>query len=143
VPADHLAAEALIVARLQAQVPALTRVYGLGELAQLDEASQTVPSAHVIYQGESFEGEAGRGAKQKVLQTWLVVIAIDSAVDPVTGSGARASAGSLMSQVITALAGYELATGFRPCKRVNAPAPAYAGQFAYFPLAFEVGFIGG
>jgi len=131
------------VARVKDQVPELRQVYTVGQLAQVDEASQAVPAAHVIYDGERFGAGAGQGAAQKVVQDWLVVLAVDSAVDALTGSGARASAGTLIGKLITALAGYQLSADFRPCKRVQAPKPAYNGSFAYFPLAFEVGFVGG
>lgn len=140
---DHLAAEALLVARLKDQVPEFRAVYTAGELAQVDEATQIVPAAHVIYDGERFEDEAGKGAARKVTQTWLVVVAVESASDPVTGAGARASAGVLMQKAINALAGHKLGEGFRECRRADAPRASYSGPFAYFPLAFEVSFIGG
>lgn len=140
---DYLEAEGLIIARLQAAAPSFRAVMGVGELGQVDEATQIVPAAHVIFQGEAFApSKGGHGAAQVVTQRWLVIVAVESARDPLSGSGARASAGTLIGEVIEALSGYELKTGWRPMARVPALGPAYEGSFAYFPLAYDVTFTG-
>lgn len=140
---DHLAAEALLIAKIKEAIPEFRAVYGAGELAKIGEVSLTTPSAHVIYDGEHFIGDAvGHGKKQMIGQTWLVVVSINSSRDPVSGGGARASAGTLIQQVIETLAGYQLADEYRPLMRVNPPKPAYNGNFAYFPVAFELRFPG-
>lgn len=140
---DHLAAEALLIEKIKADIPEFRAVYGAGELAKIGEVSLTTPSAHVIYDGEHFVGaDVGDGEKQMIAQTWLVVVSINSKRDPVSGAGARASAGVLIQQVIRTLAGYKIGEGFKPLKRANPPRPAYNGDFAYFPVAFQLHFVG-
>lgn len=140
---DHLAAEQLIIAKIKEAIPEFRAVYGAGELAKVGEVSLTTPSAHVIYDGERFIGsDAGHGTQQMISQTWLIVVSINSSKDMVSGAGARASAGTLMQRVIDTFAGYKLADGFRPLKRANPPKPAYSGSFSYFPVAFNLEFVG-
>lgn len=137
---DHLVAEGLLKARLAAQLPT-TRIYTLRDLATISESAQFVPSLHVVYNGETLADEAGRAEARVITQTWLVIVAVDSSVDPIASPAT--AAGTLIQSTINALAGYKLGAGLKECRRVNAPAPAYSGSFAYYPLAFEIDFIGG
>lgn len=140
---DHLAAEQLLIAKIKADIPEFRAVYGAGELAKIGEVSLATPSAHVVYEGEHFIGsDAGNGLKQMISQTWFVVVSINSARDQISGSGARGSAGVLIQKVIDTLAGYKLGEGMKPLKRVSPPKPVYNGSFAYFPVAFQLHFVG-
>lgn len=141
--ADYLAAEALIIARLTAQVPELRAVLGAAELDGLAEAQQQTPNAQVLYEGDALPGaegsRAGNAAAQVVLQRWLVIVCVRNRRDAKAGAGARQAAGPIVSKVIAALQGHQLSTDFRALRRITPPrsAPGYSAGFAYFPLAFE------
>ena len=97
----------------------------------------------MIYDGEHFVGsDAGNGSEQMISQTWLIVVSINSSKDMVSGAGARASAGVLIQKIIDTFAGYKLGPGFKQMKRANPPRPAYSGSFAYFPVSFDLHFVG-
>lgn len=136
---DYLAAESAIVAQLKDRV-ANVHILSAAELAGVPQKGQVTPAVHVIYGGDQVPtASADRGYSgkpQKVLQKWLAVIAVRNAGSQVTGEKQREQAGPIISQVIAALAGFEAGKGFGPMMRINAPAPAYNGTFAYFPLQF-------
>lgn len=140
---NHLALEALLIARLKSAVPDFRDVLGMADLAAMQESSQTAPAAHVIYQGDSIPSgsSAGQGTAQVVVQSWLVVVAVRNARDTRGGTDARAEAGVLLTDTIKALSGWQAAPEFRPMVRVNAPRPGFNAGFAYFPLAFEARFV--
>lgn len=140
---NHLALEALLIERIKSAVPEFRDVFGMADLAAMQESSQVTPAAHVIYQGDAIpsSNSAGQGTAQVVLQTWLVVVAVRSARDTRGGAGSREEAGPLIAAVIKALSGWQPAPEFRPLGRVNAPRPGFNAGFAYFPLAFEARFI--
>lgn len=141
---NHLALEPLLIARLKSAVPGFRAVMGIADLESIPGASQTVPAAHVIYNGDTLpggEGRAGQGSAQVVVQSWLVVILVRNLRDALGGSAARSDAGLLLTDTIQALSGWQAAPEFRPLVRVNAPRPAFNAGFGYFPLAFEARFI--
>jgi hypothetical protein len=141
---DWLAAEVLIINRLKAEVGAYVRdVLGARELAALSESQQPSPSLHVIYDGEDLSvSSGGHGEARIVEQFWLVVVAVESASEIVTGEGERLSIGRLMSRVIRALSGHQLSADFRKMERRPAPQPAFATPWAYYPMLFGVKFAG-
>ena len=142
---NHLALEPLLIARLKAEVADFRAVLGMADLASMQEAGQTTPAAHVIYQGDTLPGgdsRAGQGAVQMVVQTWLVVVAVRNVRDTVGGGAAREEAGLLITLTLKALSGWA-APGYRPLVRVNAPRPGFNAGYAYFPLAFEARMITG
>lgn len=135
---NHLALEALLIERIKSAVPEFRDVFGMADLAAMQESSQVTPAAHVIYQGDAIP--SGSNTSQKltlVEQTWLVVVTVRSARDTRAGSGAREEAGGLISRVIEALSNWQPAPEFRPLVRVNAPRPGFNAGFGYFPLAFK------
>lgn len=136
--ADYLAAEALIIARLQAQI-ANTPVLSAADLAGVEETKQVTPALHVLYLGDRLIDAQGRGRAQTVAQTWMVVVAVRNARDQGKGKEARGTAGPFIDSVLSALSGWAPSISHSELARVNAPArPLYgAGGYAYFPLAFE------
>ncbi|ATG73679.1 hypothetical protein AN401_07250 [Zobellella denitrificans] len=144
--ADYLAAEGLIVTRLEAQ---LADVAGLkilrpADLAGVAELAQHTPAVHVLYGGDvvSTPPTVDQGNYQPLRQRWLVVLAVRNATrtggGQLTGQQVRESAGPLLSQIIAALGGWRPGQGYGPLVRVAAPAPAYRpGGYGYFPLQYE------
>jgi len=135
---DYLAAEPLIIQRLKDQVANLP-VLSAADLADVAEAKQITPAAHVLYGGDRLADSAGRGAAQAWAQLWWIIVAVRNARDQGKGGEVRKTAGPLLLSVIKALSGWEPDKDHGPLKRVNPPTrPAYSkGGFAYFPLAFE------
>lgn len=136
--ADYLVVGGLIVQRLREQVPELQLVEQLQDMDNIEERLQARRvGALVIYDGDRLGDTAGRGAAQVVHQRWLVVLAVRNARGADTGAGARATAGPLLSVVLTVLSGWQPSDAHRPLARVAAPRPGYSPAFAYYPLAFE------
>ena len=136
---NHLALEPLLIARIKAAVPGFRAVLGMADLASMQEAGQTTPAAHVIYQGDAYPPGAGSSTRL-VEQTWLVVVAVRNVRDTVGGSAAREEAGVLISQVLTALSGWRCAPEEKPLTLVTPPRPGFNAGYAYFPLAFKFSF---
>lgn len=135
---DYLAAEPLLVARLESELDASVAVKTAEELAGLDELSQKTEAVYVIYDGDSPGGNAGDGSRAVMKQRWMTVVAVRNR-NTLDGEKARRKAGELMAAVNTALAGYKLGQGFLPIIRVGATPPGYSDTYGYFPIAFEVG----
>ena len=141
---DHLMAEPLLIARIEDQVPDLRAVLSAADLAGVKAASQVTPAVHVLYGGDDVptrEGDRGwTGKPQKILQRWMAVVAVRNARTQRTGAAAREDAGPLLSQLIGALAGFQLDPALGPLKRIPAPQPAYDAGFAYFPTLWTTEF---
>lgn len=136
---DYLAAEPLIVARLESQVTGV-KVLTAADLAGVKEAAQVTPAVHVLYGGDRLADSVGHGIAQTWAQIWWVVVAVRNARNQGKGREARKAAGPYIAQVFQALTGWQMSsTDHGPLKRVNPPGgPVYSpGGFAYFPLAFE------
>lgn len=139
---NYLELEPLIVARIEAQVPGLRKVFGMAELATIRErAVQFSPCACVVYDGDSVPaGEAARGGQgvaQAVLQRWVVWLIVRNVRDGKDGAAARTDAGPLLSLLIKALAGWTPTPPFRPLRRGNAPRPLFEDGAIHFPVLFE------
>jgi hypothetical protein len=135
--ADYLAAEALIIQRLQSQVPGM-KALSAADLADVAEAKQTTPAFHVLYHGDRLVDAQGRGQAQAVAQRWMIVITVRTARDQGKGGAARNTAGPHLDAALKALSGWEPDQSHGALRRVAAPRPVYSkGGFAYFPLAFE------
>tara|TARA_R110001583_G_scaffold63498_2_gene185819 strand:- start:938 stop:1417 length:480 start_codon:yes stop_codon:yes gene_type:complete len=140
--ADYLAAEDLMIARLEKALTDIERLKVLSpaELADISQAAQHTPALHVIYAGDRVPGgnATDRGNYHVLTQRWLVVVAVRAPQTQSSGRAARGAAGPIISRVIQALSGWRLGVGFGPLVRINAPGPAYRkGGFGYFPLQFE------
>ena len=131
---NYLAAEPLIVARLQEQVTGATVSSSWG-MPAIRESHDLPPSVIVFLEDDAPGAVADSGAAQKVEQTWLCLVVVRDA---------EADAGSLISKVIRAMAGWKPAgSGFSVFKRVKSGySPDYSpnGIF-YFPLAFATSFV--
>ena len=129
---DYLFAEGRLKAALEALKPeGLKQVYNATDLADVEERSQMVPAAHILYWGDVV-GTSAQGATQNhVTQTWVVVLAVKLRRD-------GAHPGQLLAKLIRAVQG--ISSGqFGTFKRVTAPTrPGFRNGFGYYPLAFNV-----
>lgn len=138
-PTSYLAAEDLIVARLQALLPAGVRVLTMRDARQGATYRDIIPDAgavSVIYGGDEAVQAAARGAASAIAQRWHVTVMVNNARDPKSAAGARSTAGPLLLAVFRALGGWRPDTAFTELAQVAAGAPDYDPPFAAFPLAF-------
>lgn len=140
--ADYLAAEALIVARLQEALADLPRlkVLTVADLAGVQQQAQHTPAVQVLYAGDQVPGGAAtdRGNYHALRQRWMAVVAVRSVRRQASGQAAREQAGPILSRTLQALAGWRPGQGYGPLVRINAPAPVFRpGGYGYFPLQFE------
>jgi hypothetical protein len=125
---DWLSAGALIKTRVTAQVAGLARV---DIVSGVEEAARIVKddkSCFVAWGGDSTIDSAGHGAVAKAAQRWIVMIAVRPGQTP----------GALLSKIITALSGYELSDSFDGLRFSGGSAAVYTGDFALYPLNFEL-----
>ena len=132
--------EALIVARLVERLKGaglVKFVYDTREYGAVEEESQLVPAAAVIYNGYRTGDAVGQGAVQAVQQEFLVVVVTRSSKQTLRASGAKASAGEIFHAAIQALTGWKPAPGVRRLTLTDAPGAGYSDAgFAYLPIAF-------
>ncbi|MDH5757896.1 MAG: hypothetical protein OEZ55_14655 [Nitrospinota bacterium] len=132
-PYDYFTAQQAIASRLMEQIPSLQSAIGSGR--GLDPAIRR-PAAAVFHEGHE---PLGRGVGQSLFrQKWKVTLVVDSANDR-HGSVARAMAGPLISQIITALDGWIPAEGHSPLAALSGGAEEYQDGVASFDLLFESG----
>lgn len=140
------ATEAALVARLQSKLGATVKsVFTAAEFAGFEENTQTTPCVGVIYGGygptQAQGGATGR--IQEIEQTWLVVVAVRSALNTRTRKGAREDSAPIVRAVIEALIGWRptdqdgAIEGETPLKLAPAPEAQFSDAgLAYYPIAF-------
>jgi hypothetical protein len=125
---DWLNAGALISARVTAQVSGLSRVQIVSSVSEAASVVKDDKSCFVAWGGESATDYAGRGAAAAMTQRWNVVVAVRPGV----------SAGTLLSSIITALMGHELSDRYDGLMFRGCSEAVFTGDFALYPLIFEV-----
>lgn len=140
---NYFEPEAAIVARLQAEVPGIIKIYTPFDLQGVVEGSQASPALHVVYSGDGVGGaspgpQAGAGTAKIVDQRWLVVLAVRTAAAQLQDTTEiRTKAGELIPRILGALQGWQPVQWMRPLARVSGPSSGYSSSFAYFPFLFE------
>jgi hypothetical protein len=136
---NYFEAEELIVARLRAEVLELKDILTPFSIADMLQANQNVPAAHIIYVGDNVVGEeAGKGARRVIDQRWMVVLAMRNAKAQLQNtSSVRQDAGLIIPKILNALSGWAPLEYMRPLVRAQAPAVGSSSTFAYFPFMFE------
>ncbi|MBF0625842.1 MAG: hypothetical protein HQL82_13665 [Magnetococcales bacterium] len=131
---NYLAAEPLIVARLKEYVSeaAIHSSWGMPAVRE----NHDLPPSVIIFLEEDHPGAvADTGLSQKVEQTWLCLVVVRDA---------ETETGTLVSQVIRAMAGWKPAgapfSAFKRVKSAYSPDYSLNGVF-YFPLAFATSFV--
>ncbi len=126
--ADWLSAGTLIKSRIAAQVAGLARVDIVSSVSEAAQVVKDDKACFVAWAGDSAFDVAGRGAVAAVNQRWQVIIAVRPGETP----------GALLSKIITALSGYELSDSFDGLRFAGGSAAVYTGDFALYPLNFEL-----
>lgn len=130
---DWLYAGALIKARVEAQVTGLARVQivsGVTEAAQIVTEDK---SCYVAWVGDSASDHAGYGAAALMSQRWQIILAVRPGQNP----------GVTLSSIITAMSGYELSDYFDGVRFMGGAQAVFTGDFALYPLTFEVAIFAG
>ena len=137
---DFFALEAVLIARLEAQladlVPAV-QVLTSVDLDGVSEAQQHTPAVHLVYQGYNVAESRADGKAARVEQTWLVVVATRNQRSLRSGQEARADAGLIARRVCAALMGFKPTAASKPLALTEAPAAGYSAGFQYVPLGFK------
>lgn len=131
---DWLSAGALIKARVTAQVAGLARVDIVSSVTEAAQVVKDDKACFVAWAGDSAQDYAGRGAVAQVAQRWQVILAVRPG---------EATPGTLLSSIITALSGYELSDRFDGIRFTGGSSAVYTGDFALYPLNFEVAIYAG
>lgn len=146
---DLLALEALIAARVKAQVAGLVDVVRVADAGQISaqQAAKRSPIAIVAFEGDSpaapASGLSGHmlaeaATNQTTVQRFSVALVVRNAREVEGGTAAREEVGPLLSATILALAGWTPdPTLWAPLVRVSAGAPQYLPGLLIYPLGFE------
>ncbi len=131
---DYLAAEPLIVARLEDQIPDVT-IRSTWGMPKFQEAPDTPPAILLVLENDTPGEMTIDGGAQLVHQTWTCVVLVSDAAN---------EAGPLLSQVIQAMNGWvPPGEQFSPFRRVKSGMTHdYSpSTVLYFPLAFQTSFV--
>ena len=125
---DWLSAGTLIKTRIAAQVAGLARVDVVSSVSEAAQVVKDDKACFVAWGGDSAFDVAGRGAVAAVNQRWQVIIAVRPGEVP----------GTFLSKIITALSGYELSDSFDGLRFAGGSAAVFTGDFALYPLNFDL-----
>lgn len=125
---DWLGAGALIKSRVETQVSGLSRVQIVSSINEAASLVKDDKACFVAWGGDSAFDVAGRGAVAAVNQRWQVAVAVRPGETP----------GVFLSQIITALSGYELSDSFDGLRFSGGSAAVFTGDFAIYPLNFDL-----
>lgn len=131
-PADFLALEGAIVARLRQQLPELQAVMTAEQLDGVQQTAQHTPAAHVLFTGYT-PVNTQRDDVIQVGQSWTVVL-VTRSVQQHTDT----RRGGYQSRIISALHGWKPAGARTALRLASAPIPpSYGPGVAYLPVAFD------
>jgi hypothetical protein len=137
---DYFATEALLIAKLQADIPELKAVYTPSDMATVKESSLNTPCAHLLYRGDRVErDQVGRGERATVFQQWVVVLAARHPASQLSDTTkVRSVVGPLVPKLLKSLQGYQPVDWMEPLRRAGGnPIAGASPTFAYFPFLFE------
>lgn len=143
---NYLFLEQPIIDRVKSEVLGLKTVAGRTDLASLAGDRQIVPAVYVIYLGDELADgvnqQGGRKVVQMVTQNWAAVLTVNPADPSKEGKYARAQAGMLLAQLITALSGWTPNDTVTPfCRVAGRTAATYLDSYLYYPVIFQTNFI--
>lgn len=129
---DYLAAEPLIVARLEDKIPDIT-IKSTWGMPKIQENFDLAPAVLIFLEDDRPGQESG--ISQKVEQIWLCLVMVNDAQN---------EAGPLISQVIKAMSSWrpddKIFSAFKRVKSNFSPDYSPNGVY-YFPLAFSTNFV--
>jgi hypothetical protein len=106
-----------------------------GELSSIVEEGQVVPAIYVVYDG--FRPVESTPQQAKLLQRWLVVVAVSNAAKNREASARNQEAGPYLASVFQALHGYLPTGAAEALMPAQPPRPHFSdGGFAYYPTAW-------
>lgn len=135
--------EQAIVARLVTTLkdipaPLVKFVYDTKEYGGLEEQSQLVPAAAVIYNGYRPGEQVGQGTSQVVEFEFLIVIVARSSKDTLRSSGAKAAASVIFDAALRSLTGWKPGEGAGRLLLTEAPGAGYSDAgYTYLPMGFK------
>jgi hypothetical protein len=138
---DFFDVGAAMVTRLQAEVPELVAVGNTSNPATFEDEKRA-PSAWIVYDGYDVSSESKRTYIAQIFQHWVVGLVVQSPNDKY-GSKGRASAGSIMPKIISALHGWKPA-GIKASSRmwlVSAPGEVIAGGHTIYFTRYRIGVV--
>jgi hypothetical protein len=133
---DMLAAESLIVARLQAALPDSVRVLTGTDPAITRSSGQLLPAVFVLFGGDEVVQAAGQ-RRLRFGQRWEVSLAVRSVNDR-AGTAAKDAAGPLLVQIHDALCGWRPSPDYSELTRQPMARPEYdeSGAALIYTVAF-------
>jgi hypothetical protein len=142
-PANFLAAEPLLIARLRAVLPPEVHVLAAADLNHIVAAHQPTPAVHVLYLGYRV-ADARVGAAVGLEPHRITVVVARNVADIEQGFHARQDAGPLAARVLDALYHHRLRDargrplGINPLRPADAPVPGFMDGHFYLPLGWAV-----
>jgi hypothetical protein len=136
---DLYAAEPAIIARLQAEVPALRTVEPASLVSGLKptDIAKLCPAAFVVAGDAEPAEQTDEGITILETQQWHVIVCVANIGDPADTTSTCAAAGPLIGAVRAALAGWSPAEGYTPLALTLREAPYFGLAYAEFPLIFQ------
>ncbi len=131
---NYFAAESLILQRLQTLADDFRLITTGRSLKEIQEHPAPTPALYLIYDGQ--KSIIGAGKQQAIDQQWLVVIAVRSARDRISGAHERLEAGPLLIKICETLIGWQPDTEYGPLGLGSAPGPLHGDGMGYYPALF-------
>lgn len=142
IDADYLFVAKPLLERLRANVQGIppTDVVQIEDIGQADGGARS-PLIYVLWEGDQIpaadDARALQGSAQQVHQLWTALLYVRNA-SQVDLAARNTSAGRLLSQIHSALAGYRPDGCVRPFTRVQGRAAQYRTNSALYPLTFSI-----
>lgn len=130
---DWLSAGELIKDRVAAQVAGLARVDIVSSVTEAAQVVKDDKACFIAWAGDSTFDIGGCGTVAAVNQRWQVILAVRPGQTP----------GAMLSSIITTLSGYELSDAFDGLRFAGGSAAFFTGDFALYPLNFELAVFAG
>lgn len=137
---NWLAAEALIIERLKAQVPSARQVYAAADLGEIMTMTEVTPAVHVYYDGDDVIEQSARN--QTVFQRWGIFVVARNAAAQTTGQDARSDAGAVIAEIIPAIQHWKPSQHHGRMIRISGPGAVYEGPLCLIPLLFRTELVG-
>jgi hypothetical protein len=125
---DWLSAGSLIKTRVAAQVAGLARVDIVSSVTEAANVVKDDKACFIAWAGDSTFDIGGRGTVAAVNQRWQVILAVR----------ARSNSGRSLVPNHHRPSGFELSDAFDGLRFSGGSAAVYTGDFALYPLNFEL-----
>jgi hypothetical protein len=138
-----LAAQQLIIARLNSMVSGFHTIANPSAIAGLRDITPLLPGCFVMPGSGQISAQQRNASGVIEEQDWLVIVIVGHQHSAAANTLTEAVAGGLMSGVISALSGWHPGPGFiSPFVYAGREAPEYGLGYAEFPLIFSIRALG-